>query len=143
MKLVLTVPALERLIGGDTEVEVELRKSIVQEFAKRHLTAVAKEVYSDIEATKALIKEHVLREMGAVKLEAWSGGKYKLTSECTAAIKVSVMDVIHDAVTAAAKEAWVEFRPQILERLAKAYEREALAVIKEQVRQDILKALGK
>lgn len=143
MKLVLTVPALERLIGGDTEVEVELRKSIVQEFSKRHLTAVAKEVYNDIEAAKALIKEQVLREMGAVKLEAWSGGRYKLTSECTTAIKVSVMDVIHEAVAAAAKEAWVEFRPQILERLTKAYEREALAVIKEQVRKDILEALGK
>ena len=35
--------ALERLIGGDTETEIEIRNSIVQEFAKRHLKAVAQE----------------------------------------------------------------------------------------------------
>lgn len=39
----LDVPALERLIGGDSEVEVELRKGVVAEFARRHLTAVLKD----------------------------------------------------------------------------------------------------
>jgi len=33
--------ALERLIGGDTEAEVQLKEGIVQAFAKRHLKAVA------------------------------------------------------------------------------------------------------
>ena len=35
--------ALERLIGGDTEVEIEIRNSIVQEFAKKHLKGVISE----------------------------------------------------------------------------------------------------
>lgn len=38
-----SVDALERLIGGDTETEIEIRNSVVQEFAKRHLKAVAQE----------------------------------------------------------------------------------------------------
>ena len=37
MKIILDLPALERLIGNDTEIEVELRNSIVQAFAKKHL----------------------------------------------------------------------------------------------------------
>lgn len=43
MKIELTLPALERLIGGDTEIEVALRRQIVEEFAKRHLKVVADE----------------------------------------------------------------------------------------------------
>jgi len=38
-----SVEALERLIGGDTETEIEIRNSVVQQFAKRHLKAVAQE----------------------------------------------------------------------------------------------------
>lgn len=57
MKLELTLPALERLIGGDTELELALRKQIVQEFAKRHLKEVAEQaVY---EAAIAETKQYV------------------------------------------------------------------------------------
>ena len=37
MKIQLDTKALERLIGGESEIEVELRNSVVQEFAKKHL----------------------------------------------------------------------------------------------------------
>lgn len=40
MRLELTLPALERLLGGDTEVEAHLRQQIVEEFAKKHLKAI-------------------------------------------------------------------------------------------------------
>lgn len=33
--------ALERLIGGDSEIEIEIRNNIVQEFSKKHLKAIA------------------------------------------------------------------------------------------------------
>ena len=36
-----SLEAVERLIGGDTEVEIEVRNSVVQEFAKKHLKAVS------------------------------------------------------------------------------------------------------
>lgn len=39
-----SLEALERLIGGEEELELELRGSIVQEFAKRHLKGVADDV---------------------------------------------------------------------------------------------------
>ncbi len=33
--------ALERLIGGDSEVEIDIRNSVVQKFAEKHLKSVA------------------------------------------------------------------------------------------------------
>ena len=41
MRLELTLPALERLLGGDTEIEIHLRQQIVEEFARKHLKALA------------------------------------------------------------------------------------------------------
>lgn len=40
VQLFLNRPALERLLGGDSELEVQLRHQIVNEFAKKHLRAV-------------------------------------------------------------------------------------------------------
>lgn len=42
MKLQInSLEALERLIGGDTEVELDIRNSVVQAFAKKHLKPLA------------------------------------------------------------------------------------------------------
>lgn len=41
VKMFLSGPALERLIGGDTEMEMHCRQQIVDSFARRHLTSIA------------------------------------------------------------------------------------------------------
>ena len=38
-----SLEALERLIGNDNELEIQLRNSVVQEFASKHLKAIANE----------------------------------------------------------------------------------------------------
>lgn len=40
MRIDLNLPALERLIGGDTEIEIGLRQQVVEEFARKHLKTV-------------------------------------------------------------------------------------------------------
>lgn len=58
-KITLNADALERLIGGNTEFELELRNSIVQQFVTKHLKALAtsevmhqakQSIYADIGA---------------------------------------------------------------------------------------------
>jgi len=51
--LSLSAPAISRLIGGDTEVEIRLRHQVVDEFAKKHLRSVAAEP-----AFEAIIASH-------------------------------------------------------------------------------------
>lgn len=41
LRVSLTLPALERLLGGDTQLEFDLRQQVVANFAKKHLKAVA------------------------------------------------------------------------------------------------------
>jgi len=50
MKLQLTLPALERLLGGDSELEAELRYNIVEQFTKKHIkTILNDETFKKIE----------------------------------------------------------------------------------------------
>ena len=59
MRLELTLPALERLIAGESEITLELRKQIVQEFSKRHLKEVAESAsyQAAIDVAKRVVNE--------------------------------------------------------------------------------------
>lgn len=141
MKIVLNVQTLERLIGGDTEIEVELRKNIVHEFSKRHLSAVAKEVMGDVTTAKEAIFTQVLAGMGAVKIATWGDERFRLSTEARDIIKVQIKQAIVETVNATVKEVWAEMRPQILEALKACYDRESLKELKAQVKEDVLKSL--
>lgn len=62
-----SLAALERLLGGDTAVEIEIRSNIVQEFAKKHLKAVASSdaVLVALDATKAAIIREAEQKLDA------------------------------------------------------------------------------
>lgn len=84
--------ALERLIGGDTELEIEIRNNIVQEFTKRHLkglveTETIKQAITD---TKLMVvnyaKKEVAEQIGEVK-RSYGSTTYKLQDDVVEAIK--------------------------------------------------------
>jgi hypothetical protein len=52
VKIQMDVPALERLIGGDSEVEVELRKGVVENFARSRLRGLLSD-----DRVKGLLRE--------------------------------------------------------------------------------------
>lgn len=69
MHVSLTLPALERLIGGETEIEVHLRQQIVEKFAEKHLKAIVKSAawqaaykqwQSELEATVSKILQEYI-----------------------------------------------------------------------------------
>lgn len=65
MKLLLDVKALERMIAGDSMVEIEIRNGIVQEFAKRHLKAIAssEELQTLVKGQMETVRVSVEQEM--------------------------------------------------------------------------------
>lgn len=70
MKLQLDWQCLERMIGGDTEAEIEVKKGIVHEFAKRHLREIAEtETYQKaVEEIRQQINKIVKEEYGVDRL---------------------------------------------------------------------------
>lgn len=53
--------ALERLIGGDSQVEIDIRNSVVQRFAEKHLKPLANSDF--IKNTLSSIKEQIYAEV--------------------------------------------------------------------------------
>jgi hypothetical protein len=99
MKLQLDGDAVERLIGGNTEVEIELRKWVVQEFTKKYLKAVV----SDKEFTKFLneergqtsrvVSELIKKHVGETVYDGYSSN-FKMVSSLETALKTELDNML-------------------------------------------------
>jgi hypothetical protein len=84
MKLELTLPALERLIGGDSEVEAQLRRQIAQAFAFRYLKGIVDQDMIEVVRSQVVGEcrqelESLLNErIGYLKL---TSGRYQVQLE--------------------------------------------------------------
>jgi hypothetical protein len=66
-----SLEALERLIGGDNELEIDIRNSVVQDFSKKHLKSVAQTLDGGlfkqiVESSRKAFKEELQKELGLV-----------------------------------------------------------------------------
>src|SRR4051812_27509900 len=61
LRIVLGVQELDRLIGGDTEVELELRKGVVENFARQKLASLFD--HPEVQATLQSLSEHARQEV--------------------------------------------------------------------------------
>ena len=142
MKLELNMPALERLIGGDSEIELELRKQIVQEFAKRHLISVAEiaSYQAVVEAVKQHVNAYVKEQLGIENLLGchWPTMDQRLS--------YMIKDLVDKRAQAAVDEALkkvIEYQknywPRDIERVVK---KELERRIEEEVEKGIRQRLG-
>lgn len=141
MKVILTLPVLEKLVGNDNELEVEIRKCIVHEFSKRHLSSVATAICGDIEKNKQEIMQQVFERMNVTKLYDWGGDRFTLSSNTEELISAQIKIAIVAEVDATVKQVWAEMKPSIVAALKACYDREMLKTIREQVKADMLTAL--
>lgn len=67
-----SLEALERMIGGDSETEIQIRYSIIQEFAKKHLKALVPEVVAgSLDELKKEVRQVVLDEYFQRSKHGW------------------------------------------------------------------------
>lgn len=95
IRLNLGVPELERLLGGNSEMEIEIRQAAAAEFAKRYLKdIVASEtvkkaiqtIHSQtddmIKAANVAVSDHISETFGTLKKKengAWNSPSYTFT----------------------------------------------------------------
>lgn len=136
-----SLQALERLIGGDSEVEIEIRNSVVQEYAKQHLKVLAQNfVFQDLNIIKNTVKEEVRKAIG---VESWNN--FKLSNQATleiekavnAALNKKVNSAIQDAVKVINVEEFVD--KQITKRLEAISSQEIDRAIRQKIKEIIEK----
>lgn len=131
VRLTLDLPALERLIGGDSDVEVELRQGVVTSFAKRHLkevinSGVLEPYFRNIsQALTEELKALIPLEQKKIQKEGRWGSSYgwrlvpgnpwndKVIEAVKAHAKASIKELVDESFTAA----WEETKVACLERI--------------------------
>jgi molybdopterin converting factor small subunit len=121
IKILIDLKGLERLIGNDTEAEIEIREGIIQTFAKKHLKSLAKsDTFEPIlEGIQKSIVAMFREEMPIVrkKVDGWSN-KYKWVlvrdgyfyEELRASIKKTATDLLNEILNGELADAQQAFR---------------------------------
>lgn len=112
-----SLAALERLIGGESETEIEIRNSIVQEFTRKHLRAIADEklpVY-----VNALMKEVTQEAHAALGLPV-GGQMGLLSSEVRLKIRETVRQELNTYLAAVADETIQDYAKKIADSMKEA-----------------------
>lgn len=108
LKLSLTLQALEKLCGGDSQVEVELRQGVAAEFAKRHLKGIINdEVTARVQALKNLVTKILQQELEARGVTVVNSVNYPRV-QLSEQVKDGIRKQVDDAVTAQVKELVLE-----------------------------------
>lgn len=96
-----SVQAIERLIGGDTAMELSLRHAVVAEFIKRHLVnLVTKETAVALATHRKEVQEEILRclEREGTDHRGCITGPYILRKETKEAIRAVACDLMKEEV---------------------------------------------
>lgn len=116
-----SLEALERLVGGDTELEIEVRNSVVQRFAEKHLKPLA-----NSDGFKAIgnqirkdANDNLSREIASFK-ETWNGSltdikikpeiKQEIDRQVRALVDEKIREAVHEATQFWANEKEIESR---------------------------------
>ncbi len=114
IRLDLDVPALERLIGGDTEIEISLRRGIVEEFAKRHLIAVVKdEAFKDFldresKIARAALDAAFVQHIGTIKERGYTTEVVNISAAVKAAIEAEAARRFDKYIADSVERVWKE-----------------------------------
>lgn len=109
-----SLEALERLIGNDTELEIEVRNSVIQNFTKKHLKDLATlELVSNI--SKAVQQEIKSQFFEDIKVGTWH--------TVTTVFKKEILDKIKEDLKSTARQ---ELNSVVLELIEETKVRETV-----------------
>ena len=113
MRLQLNLPALERLIAGDSQMEVELRHQVVENFAKHHLKKLMNDdMFARIkEWFRTACEAAYAKELGQVVQSFWCDN-FELESH----MREHVARAARAEVDAVVKEHLAKYKEDLLRR---------------------------
>lgn len=117
--------ALERLIGGDSKLEFEIRNNIVQAFAKKHLKPLVNDFKFDAmlrqvrESGQEEAKKVIEEKLGKFETKNWRE-YFSLNDNIKQSIRQSAQEKIMEQVKEAVEEVTTKFTPEYLDKIISA-----------------------
>lgn len=111
-------PALDRLLGGDSELEIELRQQIADQFADKHLRSLLNnKVFNQWRKTLSTEVDSAIQEsLAKTTKQGWRR---------TVTLNGDIRERIHEAVQEAAEEAIKKEVDNVVAKVATNYEKRA------------------
>jgi hypothetical protein len=136
-----SLEAVERLIGGDSAIEIEIRNNVVDKFEKKYLKGLATESFARIkpwmEELKTSCVRQIEKEIG--KIQAWGySDKIELTSEFKKAIQEAVKKQIEVEVYLMLKQLWEDRKAEIMQDVQTILKKEVEVFAKKLVVDDAM-----
>jgi hypothetical protein len=126
-----SLEALERLLGGDSELEIEMRKSIAYDFTNKHLKSLANDPFVQSKMDEArrelrnVVDENVRKQIGEVKrTTTYPYNQFVFTNDTNDLIKQAIENSIGDFI-----------RKEVAERVSKKMETIEYKISSESYRQ--------
>jgi len=144
--------ALERLVGGDNEVEIEIRNSVVQRFAEKYLKplansdAITNALATIKEDISKQVKEKCEKEIASFKTNYYGNvSDVKLNSSIRLEIESQVRNVVDTTVRNAVDEAIKTWSSdaELKTRVDKRFEYYTTELINNEIRSRIEKLKAK
>jgi hypothetical protein len=136
-----SLEALERLIGGDSELEIEMRKSIAYDFTTKHLKSLANDpaVQAHMDKARSQLTETVRVEVekklgGLVRTNNYPYTAFAFNTETRQYIDKAVSDRFEEFVKTKVAEAMKVWTP---EQINKIVDREVVHQIHTKVRDGV------
>lgn len=144
ISMTLTLPALERLLGGDSELEIQLRHQVVENFAKRHLrNLLVEDTQQMIESLHRTVRDELLPIIKAeharyVPVSGWAGTR-GLTETFRNTLKEFARIQTQEAVEQTIRQLIDEQMDAVSlrERIHKTVSQYVATIVKEQVRNSL------
>lgn len=150
VRVSLSLPALERLIGGDAELEVNLRHQIVENFSKAHLQDVVKsEAFKRVlQDLYSVTEQEIRKEIGQVVNRQWNPSsqiaqriKSVLEHEANRLVSELVTQKINEQIKYCIQGMEARWAKHIEERVSSTLNSEIDRLVKEEIDRRLKAAL--
>lgn len=138
LRLSLTAPALEQLIGGNTEIELEIRQCVASAFARRHLgNLLNEETQRTIAAARDGVKQEIADSFSRALLEIVATLNVDSYGRVRATLKPEVIQQIESHVRGAAGAIMNETITTAIEQRLANINAEISRIVKEHLAQHL------
>lgn len=127
LRLSLTAPALQQLIGGNSEIELEIRQCVASAFAHRNLRELlndeTRKIVNDLANTLSSEQQKIVREetkniVAKYDNSGWRGPRASLSNEVVELIKRRVQEDVSGLLRAEVTKA-IEEQVSLVEKIVR------------------------
>lgn len=124
MILQLNLPALERLLAGESSIELNLRQQIVEEFCKKHIKTLVNN--TELVKVHKAVAEEIKKHIGEEVWESGKGWSVTVRERVEKLIQHGIEEVVHKYLKASYDKLATELEALAKDRVDR-YEVRALA----------------